>query len=205
MAKPRTNPDGTQDILHWDCVVPGKKDTIWGAGRYPVHMVFTDEYPSKPPECKFGKAPNDKPLFHPNVYPSGKICLSLLDADKASPPPPPLLSLPPLPSQPPRSSPSRLSPLLPPTASQPLPSPTRDGSRRSPSNSCCSAARAAHGRGRRSLRLSLLRPCLVGIQTLLDDPNVGDPAQEEPYRVYNNNRAEYERRVKEQARLFANM
>ena len=59
--------------------------------------------------------------------------------------------------------------------------------------------------GRRSLRLSLLRPCLVGIQTLLDDPNVGDPAQEEPYRVYNNNRAEYERRVKEQARLFANM
>ena len=83
MAKPRTNPDGTQDILHWDCVVPGKKDTIWGAGRYPVHMVFTDEYPSKPPECKFGKAPNDKPLFHPNVYPSGKICLSLLDADKA--------------------------------------------------------------------------------------------------------------------------
>ncbi|EOD03804.1 hypothetical protein EMIHUDRAFT_121756 [Emiliania huxleyi CCMP1516] len=183
VAKPRTNPDGTQDILHWDCVVPGKKDTIWGAGRYPVHMVFTDEYPSKPPECKFGKAPNDKPLFHPNVYPSGKICLSLLDADKASPPPPPLLYLPPLPSQPPRSSPSRLSPLLPPTASQPLPtsplpSPTRDGSRRSPSNS---------------------------IQTLLDDPNVGDPAQEEPYRVYNNNRAEYERRVKEQARLFANM
>mmetsp|Transcript_10882 Transcript_10882/g.35765 ORF Transcript_10882/g.35765 Transcript_10882/m.35765 type:complete len:297 (-) Transcript_10882:305-1195(-) len=139
VAKPRTNPDGTQDILHWDCVVPGKKDTIWGAGRYPVHMVFTDEYPSKPPECKFGKAPNDKPLFHPNVYPSGKICLSLLDADKG------------------------WKPAL------------------------------------------TIKQLLLGIQTLLDDPNVGDPAQEEPYRVYNNNRAEYERRVKEQARLFANM
>ena len=29
-----------------------------------------------------------KPLFHPNVYPSGKICLSLLDADKGAYPPP---------------------------------------------------------------------------------------------------------------------
>eukprot|EP00967_Tisochrysis_lutea_P021390 scaffold24295_cov45-Tisochrysis_lutea.AAC.1 len=31
-------PDGTQDILHWDCIVPGKAGTIWEAGRYPVHM-----------------------------------------------------------------------------------------------------------------------------------------------------------------------
>ena len=33
--------------------------------------------------CKFKMvASTNKPLFHPNVYPSGKICLSLLDADK---------------------------------------------------------------------------------------------------------------------------
>jgi hypothetical protein len=42
---------------------------------------FTEDYPNKPPLCKF-KLVNGKPLFHPNVYPSGKICLSILDADK---------------------------------------------------------------------------------------------------------------------------
>lgn len=44
---------------------------------------FTGDYPSKPPVCRFGKDPTGKPLFHPNVYPSGKICLNLLDAEKA--------------------------------------------------------------------------------------------------------------------------
>jgi ubiquitin-conjugating enzyme E2 I len=29
-------------------------------------------------------ASTGKPLFHPNIYPSGKVCLSLLDADKGA-------------------------------------------------------------------------------------------------------------------------
>ena len=33
-------------------------------------LQFSEEYPSKPPKCKF-----TPPLFHPNVYPSGTICL----------------------------------------------------------------------------------------------------------------------------------
>jgi ubiquitin-protein ligase len=40
-------------------------------------MDFPDEYPSKPPKCKFVP-----PLFHPNVYPSGTICLSILNEDE---------------------------------------------------------------------------------------------------------------------------
>lgn len=40
-------------------------------------MTFKDDYPSTPPKCKF-----DPPLFHPNVYPSGTVCLSLLDEEK---------------------------------------------------------------------------------------------------------------------------
>ncbi|KAF7730820.1 E2 SUMO-conjugating protein ubc9 [Apophysomyces ossiformis] len=35
------------------------------------------DYPSKPPKCKF-----TPPLFHPNVYPSGTICLSILNEDE---------------------------------------------------------------------------------------------------------------------------
>lgn len=40
-------------------------------------MLFKEDYPSSPPKCKF-----EPPLFHPNVYPSGTVCLSLLDEDK---------------------------------------------------------------------------------------------------------------------------
>ena len=39
-------------------------------------MMFPEEYPSKPPKCKF-----TPPLFHPNVFPSGTVCLSILDHD----------------------------------------------------------------------------------------------------------------------------
>ncbi|KAK2196119.1 bifunctional Ubiquitin-conjugating enzyme [Babesia duncani] len=40
-------------------------------------MEFTDDYPSKPPKCKFTTV-----LFHPNVYPSGTVCLSILNEDE---------------------------------------------------------------------------------------------------------------------------
>lgn len=40
-------------------------------------MIFNDDYPISPPICKF-----KPPLFHPNVYPSGTVCLSLLDERK---------------------------------------------------------------------------------------------------------------------------
>jgi ubiquitin-conjugating enzyme E2 I len=35
------------------------------------------DYPSKPPKVKF-----TPPLFHPNVYPSGTVCLSILNEDE---------------------------------------------------------------------------------------------------------------------------
>ena len=39
-----------------------------------------------------------------------------------------------------------------------------------------------------------------GIQDLLDNPNPKSPAQREAYEMYVSNRAEYRRRVKEEAR-----
>lgn len=38
---------------------------------------ITLEYPAKPPKVKF-----IPPLFHPNVYPSGTICLSILNEEE---------------------------------------------------------------------------------------------------------------------------
>ena len=40
-------------------------------------MEFTDDYPNKPPKCKFQPV-----LFHTNIYPSGTVCLSILNEDE---------------------------------------------------------------------------------------------------------------------------
>mmetsp|Transcript_24621 Transcript_24621/g.50853 ORF Transcript_24621/g.50853 Transcript_24621/m.50853 type:complete len:163 (-) Transcript_24621:291-779(-) len=76
-AKPVNSADGSSNLMKWECGVPGKKDTLWESGLYKVSMEFSDEYPSKPPKCKFVP-----PLFHPNVYPSGTICLSILNEEE---------------------------------------------------------------------------------------------------------------------------
>ena len=71
------NPDGTMNLMLWEYGIPGKKGTPWEGGLYKGQMTFKDDYPSTPPKVKFVP-----PLFHPNVYPSGTVCLSLLDEEK---------------------------------------------------------------------------------------------------------------------------
>ena len=57
-------------------------------------MEFSQDFPNKPPKCKrvyrcprltvlVSAAGQFKPvLFHPNVYPSGTVCLSILNEDE---------------------------------------------------------------------------------------------------------------------------
>ncbi|KAK5632128.1 hypothetical protein RRF57_007842 [Xylaria bambusicola] len=53
----------------WECGIPGKEKTIWEGGLFKMTMIF--------PDGKF-----TPPLFHPNVYPSGTVCLSILNEDE---------------------------------------------------------------------------------------------------------------------------
>eukprot|EP01095_Lingulamoeba_sp_RSL-Kostka_P012516 TRINITY_DN4984_c0_g1_i1.p1 TRINITY_DN4984_c0_g1~~TRINITY_DN4984_c0_g1_i1.p1 ORF type:complete len:176 (+),score=60.55 TRINITY_DN4984_c0_g1_i1:50-529(+) len=76
-ARPQKNNDGSINMLTWNCGIPGKADTDWEGGLYPVVCYFSEEYPSKPPKCCFPSG-----FFHPNVYPSGTICLSILNEDE---------------------------------------------------------------------------------------------------------------------------
>ncbi|XP_026468988.1 SUMO-conjugating enzyme UBC9-A-like [Ctenocephalides felis] len=48
-----------------------------------------------------------------------------------------------------------------------------------------------------------IKQILLGIQDLLNEPNVKDPAQAEAYTIYCQNRMEYDKRVKAQARAMA--
>lgn len=77
-AKPQTLADGTQNLMKWDCAIPGEKGTIWEGGLLPLTLTFTEDYATAPPAAQFKQAPNGKPIFHPNIFPDGKVCLSLL-------------------------------------------------------------------------------------------------------------------------------
>ncbi|XP_048407969.1 SUMO-conjugating enzyme UBC9-B-like isoform X1 [Stegostoma tigrinum] len=77
VAVPVKNPDGTMNLMNWECAIPGKKGTTWEGGLFKLRVLFKDDYPSSPPKCKF-----EPPIFHPNVYPSGTVCLSILEAEK---------------------------------------------------------------------------------------------------------------------------
>ncbi|KAH7025798.1 ubiquitin-conjugating enzyme/RWD-like protein [Microdochium trichocladiopsis] len=68
-ARPVKGADGVLDLKIWECGIPGKEKTIWEGGVFKMTMTF--------PEGKF-----TPPLFHPNVYPSGTVCLSILNEDE---------------------------------------------------------------------------------------------------------------------------
>ncbi|KAL8833691.1 MAG: hypothetical protein Q9170_004136 [Blastenia crenularia] len=76
-AKPVRTAQGVLDLKNWECGVPGRDKTLWEGGLFKLVVAFPDEYPTKPPKCKFVP-----PLFHPNVYPSGTVCLSILNEEE---------------------------------------------------------------------------------------------------------------------------
>ncbi|KAJ3129160.1 E2 SUMO-conjugating protein ubc9 [Nowakowskiella sp. JEL0407] len=131
-ARPKKNADNTLNMMEWECGIPGKVGTPWEGGVYKLVIQFSEDYPQKPPKCRFING-----LYHPNVYPSGTVCLSILNED--------------------------------------------DGWKPSLS----------------------LKQILLGIQELLNDPNPDSPAQHEAYAMFKKNRTEYDRKVREQAKVNA--
>lgn len=76
-ARPSHSCEGGTNLMKWTCGIPGKPNTPWEGSVYKLMIEFGSEYPSKPPVCKF-----TPPLFHPNIYPSGTVCLSILDEEE---------------------------------------------------------------------------------------------------------------------------
>ena len=51
-ARPETKADGSVNLMHWKCMIPGKKDTIWEGGYYPLTLDFPEDYPQRPPKVR---------------------------------------------------------------------------------------------------------------------------------------------------------
>ncbi|PRT53342.1 SUMO-conjugating enzyme UBC9 [Wickerhamiella sorbophila] len=131
-AKPVKDEKGGLNLQVWQARIPGKKGTQWEGGVYPVVLEFPQEYPTRPPKCKF-----DQGFYHPNVYPSGTVCLSLLNESQDWRP------------------------------------------------------------------AITVRQIVLGIQALLDEPNIHSPAQTTAYNHYKSHPDAYKRMVAEQVKKYA--
>ena len=63
----------SEDFLTWEFIVIGPPDTLYEGGIFPGKMIFTIEYPSKPPKVYFEN------IIHPNIYPTGEVCISIYE------------------------------------------------------------------------------------------------------------------------------
>ena len=119
-------------MMKWEAGIPGKDKSSWSGAVYRLTLDFSEDYPSKPPHCKF-----DPPIFHPNIFPSGAVCLSILNEEKDWVP------------------------------------------------------------------TITLKQILLGVQDLLDSPNLNDPAQREAWLLCRSDRAAYEAKVRMLAKAYA--
>lgn len=64
----------TEDnIMVWNAIVFGPLETPFEDGTFRLKLVFSEEYPNRPPMVKFISH-----MFHPNVYADGSICIDIL-------------------------------------------------------------------------------------------------------------------------------
>ncbi|KAK8136257.1 hypothetical protein PG984_004197 [Apiospora sp. TS-2023a] len=73
--EPWVNIDLVNDnLLHWKLgLMVINSDSAFNGGYFRAEMLFENEYPYKPPTFRFMI-----PIYHPNVYPDGKLCISIL-------------------------------------------------------------------------------------------------------------------------------
>ncbi|KAF9214570.1 Ubiquitin-conjugating enzyme E2 15 [Podila verticillata] len=64
---------GDKNIFEWEIMIMGPQDTLYEGGFFRAIMTFPQDYPLMPPKLKF-----TTDMYHPNVYPDGEVCISIL-------------------------------------------------------------------------------------------------------------------------------
>jgi ubiquitin-protein ligase len=59
-------------------LISGPKDTPYENGLFEFHVYLPTDYPNSPPQVLLKTTGNNSVRFNPNLYASGKVCLSLL-------------------------------------------------------------------------------------------------------------------------------
>ena len=68
--------ENPNDIMIWNATITGPADSPYEKGVFKMLIRFNEEYPVKAPSVKFLT-----PMFHPNIYRDGKICVDILQAE----------------------------------------------------------------------------------------------------------------------------
>ncbi|KAI8642119.1 ubiquitin-conjugating enzyme/RWD-like protein [Parasitella parasitica] len=61
------------NIFEWEVALIGSPKTIYEGGYFKATMAFPVDYPFNPPTFRFNNT-----FYHPNVYPDGRLCISIL-------------------------------------------------------------------------------------------------------------------------------
>ncbi len=63
------------NLFEWEIMIIGPNDTLYEGGFLRAELIFPPEYPLLPPKMKF-----ITPMWHPNIYADGTVCISILHA-----------------------------------------------------------------------------------------------------------------------------
>ncbi|KAJ7468629.1 ubiquitin-conjugating enzyme [Mycena latifolia] len=63
------------NLYEWEILVIGPPDTLYEGGFFKARLTFPPEFPLLPPKMRF-----ITPMWHPNIYPDGVVCVSILHA-----------------------------------------------------------------------------------------------------------------------------
>ncbi|KAF1954097.1 ubiquitin-conjugating enzyme [Byssothecium circinans] len=61
------------DMFLWEALIQGPEGTPFEGGVFPAELKFPKDYPLAPPKMRFLVD-----VWHPNVYPNGEVCISIL-------------------------------------------------------------------------------------------------------------------------------
>lgn len=66
--------DNERGLFIWNIgLMVINSDSAFNGAYFKAEMTFSDTYPYSPPTFKF-----TRPIYHPNIYPDGKLCISIL-------------------------------------------------------------------------------------------------------------------------------
>ncbi|AET39611.1 E2 ubiquitin-conjugating protein UBC7 Ecym_4578 [Eremothecium cymbalariae DBVPG len=73
-------PVNEENMFLWDCLIAGPPDSPYEGGIFNARLQFPTDYPLSPPKLTFTPS-----ILHPNVYPNGEVCISILHAPGEDP------------------------------------------------------------------------------------------------------------------------
>lgn len=71
----QAGPLNEDDFFNWEAVVMGPPGTPYEGGLFIARLQFPPDYPLNPPKMTFTSE-----IWHPNVFPNGDVCISILHA-----------------------------------------------------------------------------------------------------------------------------